>query len=78
MSSDVLSLRLPKDTKKRLDSLSAQTRRPASVYVHEALEKYLDDLEDYYLAAEEREAIRAGKSKTYSLEEVKADLGLDD
>ena len=78
MSSDVLSLRLPKDTKKRLDSLSAQTRRPASVYVREALEKYLDDLEDYYLAAEELDAIRAGKSKTYSLEEVKADLGLDD
>ena len=78
MSSNVLSLRLPKATKERLDNLSAQTRRPASVYVREALEEYLDDLEDYYLAAEELEAIRAGRSKTYSLGEVKADLGLDD
>lgn len=78
MSSDVLSFRLPQDTIKRLDNLGAQTRRPASDYVREALEKYLDDLEDYYLAAEELEAIRAGKSKIYELEEVKADLGLDD
>lgn len=78
MSSKVLNLRLSKDTKERLDNLSAQTRRPASDYVREALEEYLDDLEDYYLAAEELEAIRAGKSKTYSLEEVKADLGLGD
>ncbi|MDO5049201.1 MAG: ribbon-helix-helix protein, CopG family [Actinomycetaceae bacterium] len=75
--SDVLSLRLPSEIKGRLDRLSAQTRRPASVYVREALEEYLDDLEDYYLAAQEAEDIRAGRSRTYPLEEVKADLGLE-
>ena len=76
--SDVLSLRLPTETKERLDALSARTRRPVAVYVREALDTYLEDLEDYYLAVEELEAIRSGQSRTYSLDEVKAGLGMDD
>lgn len=76
--SDVLSLRLPTETKERLDALSARTRRPVAVYVREALDTYLEDLEDYYLAVEELEALHSGRSRTYSLDEVKADLGMDD
>ena len=75
--SSVLSLRLPEDIKRRLDNLSEQTRRPASVYVREALESTLDDMEDYYLGMATLEAIKSGREKTVSLDEVKADLELD-
>lgn len=36
-----------------------------------------EDLEDARLGAEVLERIRSGKEKTYSLEEVMAELGLD-
>ena len=38
---------------------------------------FLDDLEDIYLAESRLEGIRAGRSRTYTLEEVEQDLGLD-
>ena len=77
MSSGVLSLRLPDEIKARLDELSARTRRPASVYVREALDEYLDDLEDYYLGIQSLEQThRTGV--TYSLDEMRERLGLHD
>ena len=40
--------------------------------------KYLDDLEDIYLAEKRLEDLRAGRSRTYTLDEVKKELGLED
>lgn len=77
MGSGVLSLRLPDETKARLDKLSARTRRPASVYVREALDEYLDDLEDYYLGMQSLEQTRC-TGVTYSLDEMRERLGLQD
>lgn len=77
MSSGVLSLRLPDETKARLDELSTRTRRPASVYVREALDEYLDDLEDYYLGMQSLEQTRH-TGVTYSLDEMRERLGLHD
>lgn len=73
-SSGVLSLRLDADLKARLDRLSESTKRPASVYVREALAAYLDDLEDYYEAVEVSQRVRAGKEETVSLEEARREL----
>lgn len=42
-----------------------------------ALEEYIEDLEDYYEAAKISAEIEAGRMETYSLEEVKARLGLE-
>lgn len=68
---------MPDETKARLDELSARTRRPASVYVREALDEYLDDLEDYYLGIQSLEQThRTGV--TYSLDEMRERLGLHD
>lgn len=39
---------------------------------------YLEDLEDYYLAAQVVTDIRKGSEKTYSNEDVKAALDLED
>jgi RHH-type transcriptional regulator, rel operon repressor / antitoxin RelB len=73
-----LSIRLPGDVENRLKTLAAQTGRTKSFYITEAICAYIDDLEDLYLAEQRLIEIRAGRSKTYSLEEVERSLGLAD
>ncbi len=72
------SVRLPKDAEERLNHLSKVTGRSKSFYIRQAILEYLDDLEDTYLADKVVERIKKGKEKTYSLEEVIEDLGLED
>ncbi len=72
------SIQLPEEIEKRLENLSAQTGRTKKFYVMQAIEQQLDDLEDIYIAEKRLEDIRAGRSKTYTLEEVERDLGLAD
>jgi RHH-type rel operon transcriptional repressor/antitoxin RelB len=73
-----ISIRLPEDIDKRLDFLARQTGRTKAFYIREALTEKIDDLEDYYLAADVLERIRKGEEATYSSAEVRKDLGLDD
>ncbi|MEW6657377.1 MAG: DUF6290 family protein [Thermodesulfobacteriota bacterium] len=73
-----ISIRLPEDIDKRLDFLARQTGRTKAFYIREALSEKIDDLEDYYLAADVLERIRKGKEATYSSSQVRKDLGLDD
>lgn len=72
------SIRLAPETEKRLNELSARTGRSKAYYLREAVEEYIDDMEDYYLAQAELKAIREGRARTYSLDEVKRELGLED
>lgn len=72
------SIRLDPDTEKRLQFLAAHTGRTKAYYLRELVEHGLDDLEDYYLAAEELERVRKGKSHVHSATEVRAELGLGD
>ena len=72
----MIAVRMPAEVEARLDRLSKRTGRTKTYYVREAVVEHLADLEDLYLAEEEVRAIRAG-AKTYSLEEVKAELGLE-
>ena len=44
----------------------------------EAICEHVEDLEDLYLAEQRLIDIRAGKSKTYTLDEVERSLGLAD
>jgi RHH-type rel operon transcriptional repressor/antitoxin RelB len=46
----MLTLHLPDDIEKRLDSLAKRTGRTKSFYVRQAILSHIDDLEDYYLA----------------------------
>ena len=78
MSTAVLSVRLPDDLKRRLDELGNRTGRPATFYVREAIESYIDELEYAYTLRAEAEAARRGEIKTRRLDEVAASLGLDD
>lgn len=73
-----VSLRLPEDISSRLQNLAQLTGRSKTFYMIEAIREHLDDLEDVYLAEKRLIEIRAGRSKTHSLEEVERDLGLAD
>lgn len=73
----MLTVRLPDELNQRLDSLADETGRPKSFYVREALSEYLEDMEDTYIAEKRLEELRAGRSYTLSLKEVRNELGLD-
>jgi RHH-type transcriptional regulator, rel operon repressor / antitoxin RelB len=72
------SIRLSPDAERRLDFLAAQTGRTKAFYLRQMIESGLDDLEDYYLAAEVLERVRRGKEKTESSANLRASLGLED
>lgn len=72
------SIRLSPKAEQRLDFLAAQTGRTKAFYLRQMIENGLDDLEDYYLAADVLEKVRRGEEKIYSSAEVRTDLGLDD
>ena len=74
----MLAVRLSPEIEKRLEALAKATGRTKTYYVREAIIEHLDDLEDIYLAQNRLEDIRAGRSRTYTLEEVERDLDLAD
>ena len=74
----MLAVRLPEDIERRLGELAKATGRTKSYYAREAIIEKLEDLEDIYYAEKVLEDIKAGRSRTYSLEEVKRELGPDD
>jgi RHH-type rel operon transcriptional repressor/antitoxin RelB len=73
----MLAIRLPEDIENRLAVLAEKTGRSKSFYVREAIQEHLEDLEDLYLAEQQRTKIRAGKLKTIPLEEVMKRYGLE-
>jgi len=60
--------------KHRLDSLHERTGRASSFYVTQALEQYLDDIEDAYAADAAYREWQADDFATVSLDELKAQL----
>jgi len=74
----MLAIRLPAEVEARLEALAQATGRTKSFYVREAILEHLDDLEDLYLAEQRLIDVRAGRSRTFSLEDVERDLDLAD
>jgi RHH-type rel operon transcriptional repressor/antitoxin RelB len=73
-----VSLRLPEDLKLRLEKLAKRTGRSKTYYMVEAISEKLEDLEDLYMAEDRTRALRAGRSRTYSQEEMQKRYGLAD
>ncbi len=71
------SIRLSPEMEQRLDYLASQTGRTKAFYLRELIERGLEDMEDYYLAADVLERVRKGEEPVYSSEEVRAELDLD-
>jgi RHH-type rel operon transcriptional repressor/antitoxin RelB len=72
------SIRLAPEVEQRLDYLAVQTGRTKAFYLREIIERGLEDMENYYLAANVLERVRKGEEQTYSLDEVEHSLGLAD
>ena len=74
----VTSIRLDPAIEKRLDHLAAQTGRTKAYYLRELVQNGLEDLEDFYLAAQTVKRVRKGEERVFTLDEVERDLGLAD
>jgi len=74
----MLAIRLTEDIEDRLTVLANKTGRTKTFYAREAILTHLEDLEDYYLAAQVVSDIRKGTEKVHSSKDVRAALGLDD
>ncbi len=72
------AIRLEDNTYNRLQELAEKTGRTATFYMREAIETHLEDLEDTYLAEQTIKQVNDGKHRTYSLNEVERELGLED
>ena len=71
-------LELPQELRERIETRSGAANQKPENLMLMAIEQYLEDLEDYEDAVRISEEVRSGRMKTYSLEEVRAHLGLDD
>lgn len=72
----MLALRLSGEAERRLQALTERTGRTKTFYACAAIDAYLDDIEDFYLAEERNKQILA--EDAIPLNALKAKLGLDD
>ena len=72
------SVRLSQDTEQRLDFLASSTGRTKAYYLREIIEHGIEEMEDYYLAANVLERVRKGQETVHSAADVRRELGLDD
>lgn len=69
----MLAIRLSDDMKNRLQHLADKTGRTKTFYAREAILRYIEDLEDEYLASARLET----PTKRWTLEELEKNLDLD-
>ena len=74
----MLTIRLSADVEERLELLARRTGRTKTFHAREAILRHLEDLEDVYLAEQRLVELRAGRSRTFTLDEVARELGLED
>jgi len=60
------SVRLNQETEQRLDYLASHTGRTKAYYLREIIEQGIEEMEDYYLAAEVLERVRKGQEQVHS------------
>lgn len=73
-----MNISLPAEIEEQLGKLAAQTGSTKASYVKNVILEHLEDLDDLAIAEQRLADIRAGRSKTYALEEVERELGLAD
>lgn len=74
----MLAIRLPNEILQRLENLAAITGRTKTFYAREAILSHLEDMEDYYLAADVTARVARGEEQVHSSDAVRKELGLDD
>lgn len=71
-----IAVRLPDELEQRLENLAQKTHRSKSYYLRRALEEFLEDREDYLLAASRLEEYKKSDKKGISLSELEKKMGL--
>nr|WP_235605422.1 CopG family transcriptional regulator [Syntrophotalea acetylenica] len=61
-----------------MNFLATQTGRTKAFYLRELITRGMEDLEDYYLAADVLERVRKGEEEVLSSSDVRRSLELDD
>ena len=74
----MLAIRIPKEIEQRLERLAQKTGRTKTFYAREAILEHIEDLEDYYLAADVLARVKKGKEKTIPIETLIKRHGLED
>lgn len=69
-----IAIRLPEELENKLSLLAKKTKRSKSFYVREAIESYLEDVNDYYIGMD----VLENPGRIYSLEEARKTCELDD
>jgi len=72
------AIHLTPDIDARFDLLATSTGRSKFYYLREIIEQGLEDMEDYYLAADVLKRVRRGQEAVLSAADVRKNLGLDD
>ena len=73
MDTETIAVSLQKELHQRLSSLATRTGRSKSFYVKQALVRYLEDMEDLYLAVDRIE----NPGERVSMEEAKRILDVE-
>ena len=71
------SIRLEPGVEERLNFLAAKTGRTKAFYLRELITRGMEDLEDYYLAADILERVRKDEEEILSSADVRKSLDLD-
>lgn len=66
-----MTIRLDPRLDERLNNLTKQTGRSKSFYLTQAVESYLENMEDLLIANAVMERIQTGKERTYTADEVR-------
>ena len=72
----MLAVRLDAELEQRLSWAAKQAGRSKSAFARDAIQTYIEDIED--LAAAEEALRQHDPDKTISLEQLRRELGLDD
>jgi RHH-type rel operon transcriptional repressor/antitoxin RelB len=72
----MLTLRLPPALAKSLGRSARAAKQTKSAFVRDAVLERIAEAEDHRIAVKRLRALKAGKSRTYTAEEIKRDLGL--
>lgn len=73
-----VTIEIPEELHELMEAEAARGGMKPDAYVLDLIVQKLEDMHDIALAEAALERIRTGESRTYSLEEVKKELGLDD
>ena len=73
-----IAIQLEPNVEKKLEALSVKAGKTKADYLHDAIVRAIEDIEDIYAADAAYESWREGKERTSTLQDVRRDLDLDD